>query len=68
LPWDISFFPALPALQRFYERGENRYIEMLWPYVGEIHDIDFFDNVQRGVFFGKNKPLTIEGRPLGKQA
>ena len=55
------------ALQRFYERGENRYIEMLWPHVGEIHDLDFIEDGLRGVFFGKNRPLTSDVRPTGKQ-
>lgn len=27
------------ALQRFYERGESRFLNMMWPQIGEIHDL-----------------------------
>lgn len=52
------------ALQRFYERAEDRYIEMLWPHVGEIHDLDFIEKKRKGVFFRKRKPLNLKTRPL----
>jgi hypothetical protein len=52
------------ALQRFYERGEDRYIEMLWPQISEINDLDFVDEKRKGVFFRKDKPLNLKTRPL----
>lgn len=46
------------ALQRFYERREDRYIEMLWPKVGEIQDLDLITDGRRGVSFQGNLPLN----------
>lgn len=46
------------ALQRYFERGEVRYITYLWPQVGVVHDMDD-KRVQRyGVYYTKRKPLT----------
>jgi hypothetical protein len=47
------------ALQRFYERGEERYLDLIWPQVGEIHDLDRLENGRRGVFYTKQKPLNL---------
>jgi hypothetical protein len=47
------------ALQRFYERREDRYLELIWPQVGEIHDLDRVAEGRRGVFYTKQKPLTL---------
>ena len=47
------------ALQRFYERREERYLDLIWPQVGEIHDLDRLENGRRGVFYTKQKPLTM---------
>lgn len=52
------------ALQRFYERGEDRFIEMLWPQVGEVYDLDLKREGRRGVYFLKDNPLNSETRPL----
>jgi hypothetical protein len=52
------------ALQRFYEKGEERYVQMLWPQVGEIHDLDHVEEGRRGVFFLKSKPLSQANRKL----
>jgi hypothetical protein len=46
------------ALQRRYERGESRYIELLWPKVGVIHAVDETDAAPYGVYYTKKKPLT----------
>ncbi|HQJ52669.1 MAG TPA: DUF3800 domain-containing protein [Anaerolineae bacterium] len=52
----VDYF--LWALQRFFERGEVRYITYLWPQVGVVHDMDD-KRVQRyGVYYTKRKPLT----------
>lgn len=52
------------ALQRFYERGEERYLDLIWPQVGEVHDLDRLENGRRGVFYTKQKPL--DRAALGK--
>ncbi len=64
----VDYF--LWAVQRFYEvrnhpeTGEDvrddRFLNMLWPQIVEIHDLDF--GPQRGTFFTKQKPLTLEAR------
>lgn len=58
----VDYF--LWALQRFYEKEEDRYIEMLWPKVGEIIDLDFRQLEIGGTYFRAGKPLNKETRPL----
>ncbi len=64
------------AVQRFYEARthpqtgeslrEDRYLNLLWPQIGEIHDQHF--GPQHGTFFNHSKPLTLAGRfPPPKQ-
>ena len=56
------------ALQRFYERGETRYLEYIWPQTLEIIDLDAQPQKKRGrargefVVFNKEHPLTLESR------
>ena len=45
------------ALQRHYERGESRYIELVWPQVGEIQDLDITHGSKRGAFYTQQTPL-----------
>ena len=45
------------ALQRFYERGEERYIEYLWSKYSLVHDIDNVRDNLYGVNYSKKKPL-----------
>jgi hypothetical protein len=47
------------ALQRFYERGEERFLDLIWPQVGEIQDLDRLENGRRGAFYTKQKPLNL---------
>lgn len=47
------------ALQRFYERREERFLELIWPQVGEIHDLDRVEDGKRGIFYTKRKPLNL---------
>jgi hypothetical protein len=65
----VDYF--LWALQRFYEirlhpetgaelPREDRYLNLLWPQMAEIHDLDF--GLERGTFFNKQLPLTLETR------
>jgi len=47
------------ALQRFYERREDRYIEYMWPEIRLVHDIDDTRQNQYGAYYTKKKPLTL---------
>ncbi len=55
------------ALQRFYERDEERYIDLIWPQVGEVHDLDFIEEGRRGVIYRKDNVLSIESRTPPKK-
>lgn len=46
------------ALQRFYERGEIRYIDLLWPSVSVVHDLDDTREKPYGVYYTQKRPLT----------
>lgn len=48
---------CLWALQRHYERGEDRYIELIWDKVVEIEDMDRIEGGRKGVVYNKNRPL-----------
>lgn len=58
------------AVQRFYEVRrhretneeirEDRFLNMLWPQIGEIHDLDF--GGAHGTFFTAQRLLTLEDR------
>lgn len=67
----VDYF--LWAVQRFYEpredqngttKREERFIKLIWPQVGEIHDLHF--GPERGSFFNAQQPLTLENR-FGEQ-
>lgn len=47
------------ALQRFYERREDRFLDLIWPQIGEVYDMDSMENGHRGVFYTKQKPLGL---------
>lgn len=49
---------CLWALQRLYEKGEDRYLELLWPSFRLVHDIDDTKTTQYGVYYTQKKPLT----------
>ena len=65
----VDYF--LWAVQRFYEQRrdgrsedvrprEDRYLNLLWPQIAEIHDLDYGPDI--GTYFGPQRPLTIEVR------
>ncbi len=54
----VDYF--LWGTQRFYERKEDRYLNMLWPQIGEVHDLDF--GPERGTFYRKDLPLVLGER------
>ncbi|MDD5268349.1 MAG: DUF3800 domain-containing protein [Methylococcales bacterium] len=65
----VDYF--LWALQRFYEQRlhpltgeaqprEDRYLNLLWPQMAEIHDLDF--GTERGTYFNKQRHLALDER------
>jgi hypothetical protein len=52
----VDYF--LWALQRLYERGEERYLTFLWPKVSLVHDIDDTTTAPYGAYYTKKKPLN----------
>jgi len=47
------------ALQRLYERHEDRYVALLWPAFSLVHDLDDTRFKQYGAYYTQKKPLTI---------
>ncbi|MBN1657578.1 MAG: DUF3800 domain-containing protein [Anaerolineae bacterium] len=47
------------ALQRLYERGEDRYVELLWPAFSLVHDLDDTREARYGIYYSQKKPLTL---------
>jgi hypothetical protein len=53
----VDYF--LWALQRFYERREDRYLEFIWPSVHLVHDLDDTRENAYGVYYTQKRPLTL---------
>ena len=51
----VDYF--LWALQRYYERDEDRYVELIWDKVVEIDDMDRIEGGRKGVVYNKKRPL-----------
>lgn len=47
------------ALQRLYERHEERFVALLWALVSLVHDVDGTREARYGVYYTKKKPLTL---------
>jgi hypothetical protein len=47
------------ALQRLYERHEERYISFVWPACSLVHDLDDRRYARYGVYYTQKKPLTL---------
>ena len=47
------------ALQRLYERNEERYVALLWSSFSLVHDLDDTREAQYGVYYSKKRPLTL---------
>lgn len=56
----VDYF--LWALQRLYERREERYLEFVWPQVSLVHDVDDTRQKPYGVYYDRRKPLTLAAR------
>ena len=50
------------AIQRLYERGEDRFLRLVWEQAGLIYDVDDTRDKNYGVFYTQNNPLTAESR------
>jgi hypothetical protein len=50
------------SLQRFYERGESRYLDFLWPAFRLIRDVDDTRKNKYGEYYTQKKPLTIAAK------
>jgi hypothetical protein len=69
----ITVYPRIPSgcgglqavdyfmwsLQRFYERREERYMELLWPAFNLVHDLDDTRKNPYGRYYTQKKPLTL---------
>lgn len=53
----VDYF--LWALQRLYEREEERYLEFVWPQVSLVHDVDDTRHKPYGAYYDKRRPLTL---------
>ena len=50
---------CLWALQRLYERHEERLVALLWSRFSLVHDLDDTRQAHYGVYYSKKKPLTL---------
>lgn len=46
------------ALQRYFERQESRYLELVWPQVALVHAVDQTHRAPYGEYYTKKKPLV----------
>jgi len=53
----VDYF--LWALQRFYERREERYLHYLWSSFRLVHDLDDTRNAPYGEYYHQKRPLTL---------
>ena len=44
------------ALQRFYERGEDRFLQLMWDKVSLVHAVDQREKTAWGTYYTKKKP------------
>lgn len=47
------------AVQRFYEQKEDRFLKLMWPQIGEIHDLHIGKR-KSGTFFKGDELPTLE--------
>lgn len=51
------------ALQRCYEKREDRYLDYLWSKYHLVHDIDDVRKAKYGVYYKQKTPLLLENLP-----
>jgi hypothetical protein len=54
----VDYF--LWALQRLYERREQRYVNFIWPKVALVHDVDDTRSAAYGVYYTRDNPLSLD--------
>jgi hypothetical protein len=59
-PQAVEYF--LWALQRFYEKEEDRFWRFVWPKVRVVVDLDDTREHSFGTIYTPQKPLTLEAR------
>lgn len=59
----VDYF--LWAVQRLYEKGEDRYIRFIWPKASLIHDVDDTREKPYGCYYDIRKPLCRESSKKG---
>ena len=47
------------ALQRLYERREERFLHFMWSSVALVHDVDDTRRAQDGAYYSQKKPLSL---------
>jgi hypothetical protein len=50
------------ALQRFYEKQEDRFLNLIWPQTRLIADVDDTREKGYGVYYSQKNPLTLAAR------
>ena len=53
----VDYF--LWALQRLYERREDRFLGFIWPQCSLIHDVDDTRRARYGIYYTQKRPLTL---------
>ncbi len=56
----VDYF--LWALQRFYEKGEERFLSLIWPKTKLVIDVDDTRDKPYGVYYTQAHPLTLATR------
>lgn len=54
----VDYF--LWALQRLYERGEDRYVSLLWPSFRLVVDMDDTHSANYGMYYDQRHPLNLD--------
>ena len=61
--WDVVGLQAVDyflwALQRFYEKGDSRYLEFVWPRCALINDRHITGRGGSGTYFTRKKPSSL---------
>lgn len=52
------------ALQRCYEKREDRYLDFVWPLYRLVHDVDDHRKKKTGVYYTQKNPLIVENLQL----
>lgn len=59
----VDYF--LWALQRTFEKREDRYLELLWPQCSLVVDVDDTRTAEYGAYYTKQKPLKAAALKIG---